>query len=122
MGGYRFVEMSGGLGRSEATPDRKGREHAAARLILDLCAQASRRSEMLGEAAPALDIRERLEYGSVRHSVLDRIGEILGRLRRRDAGRTRDDGLLMWPEEDGLVMATPRSRPMTWRSSSRCSS
>jgi hypothetical protein len=64
MGGYRFVEMSGGLGRSEATPDRKGREHAAARLILDLCAQASRRSEMLGEAAPALDIRERLEYGS----------------------------------------------------------
>jgi hypothetical protein len=33
MSGYRFVEMSGGLDQSEATPDRKGREHAAARLM-----------------------------------------------------------------------------------------
>jgi len=104
MSGYRFVEMSGGLGGPEAAPDGKGCEHAAARLILDLRAQASWRSEMPREAAPSLHIRQSLEYGAVRHSILDRIGEILGRLRWCDAGGTRDDGLPIWPEEDRLVI------------------
>ena len=50
MSGYRLVEMSGGFGRSEATRDGKGREHAAARLILDLRAQP--RGSIAGKRGP----------------------------------------------------------------------
>src|SRR3984957_19556355 len=59
---------------------------------------------MPSEAAPALHIRQSFEYGAVRHSVLDRIGKILGRLRWCDSSGARNDGLPIRPEEDSLVI------------------
>ena len=117
MSGYRFVEIAGGLGRPQAAPDRKRREHTAPRLVLDLCAQTARGTKMPSETAPALHIRQRLEYGAIRHTILDRVGKIPGRLRRCDSGGARKDGL---PIRTVWSSATARSRPMICRSRSRC--